>query len=54
MFKWIKDRCSEMSSWSGDSLSAIGVFIRLVGRFVKLAAWEAVAWGAWQLWHKDR
>ena len=53
MFKWLKDRCSEMSYWSGASLIALGVLIILGGPFVKLAAWVAVAWGAWSIWHKD-
>ena len=53
MFNWLKNRVKEMSSWSGASLIALGVLIILGGPFVKLAAWAAVAWGAWSIWHKD-
>ena len=53
MFNWVKNRCKEMSSWSGASLIALGVLIILGGPFVKLAAWAAIAWGAWSIWHKE-
>jgi len=53
MFNWLKNRVKEMSSWSGASLIALGVLIILGGPFVKLAAWAAIAWGAWSIWHKD-
>ena len=36
MFNWLKNRCKEMSSWSGASLIALGVLIILGGPFVKL------------------
>ena len=53
MFNWLKFRCKEMSSWSGASLIALGVLVILGGPFVKLAAWAAIAWGAWSIWHKE-
>ena len=53
MFNWLKNRVKEMSSWSGASLIALGVLIILGGPFVKLAAWAAIAWGAWSIWHKE-
>ena len=53
MFNWLKLRCKEMSSWSGASLIALGVLIILGGPFVKLAAWAAIAWGVWSIWHKE-
>ena len=38
MINWIKGRLSEMSSWSGASLIALGMLI---------------AWGAWSIIKKD-
>ena len=53
MINWIKGRLSEMSSWSGASLIALGMLIILGGPFVKIAAYAAVAWGAWSIIRKD-
>ena len=53
MFNWIKDRVKEMSSWSGASLIAFGLLVVLGGPFVKIAAYAAIAWGAWSIYKKD-
>tara|TARA_B100001113_G_C20697394_1_gene443536 strand:+ start:391 stop:552 length:162 start_codon:yes stop_codon:yes gene_type:complete len=53
MINWIKGRLSEMSSWSGASLIALGMLIILGGPFVKIAAYAAVAWGVWSIIRKD-
>ena len=50
---WLKDRVKEVSSWSGASLIALGMFIILGGPFVKIAAWAAVAWGIISVVKKD-
>ena len=53
MINWIKDRVKEMSSWSGASLIAVGLLVVLGGPFVKIAAYAAIAWGAWSIYKKD-
>ena len=53
MINWIKDRVKEMSSWSGASLIAFGFLVVLGGPFVKIAAYAAIAWGAWSIYKKD-
>ena len=53
MINWIKDRAKEMSSWSGGSLIAFGLLVVLGGPFVKIAAYAAIAWGAWSIYKKD-
>ena len=53
MINWIKGTLSEMSSWSGASLIALGMLIILGGPFVKIAAYAAVAWGVWSIIKKD-
>ena len=45
MLDWIKDRCKEMSSWSGASLIVIGLVILMGGPFLNLLAWAALIWG---------
>ena len=50
---WITNRVKEMSSWSGASLIALGMLIVLGGPFVKIAAYAAIAWGAWSIIKKD-
>ena len=50
---WLKDRVKEMSSWSGASLIAFGFLVVLGGPFVKIAAYAAIAWGAWSIYKKD-
>jgi uncharacterized ion transporter superfamily protein YfcC len=42
---WIKKRVTEISTWSGASLIALGVLIVLGGPFVNLAAYGAIIWG---------
>jgi hypothetical protein len=42
---WIKERVTEISTWSGASLIALGVLIVLGGPFVNLAAYGAIIWG---------
>jgi len=50
---WLKDRVKEVSSWSGASLTALGMLIILGGPFVKIAAYAAVAWGIISVVKKD-
>lgn len=47
--EWIKDRLVERTSLDGVALIAIGGVILLAGPFAKIAAWAAIAYGAWTL-----
>lgn len=46
---WIKDRLVERTSLDGAILIAIGGVILLAGPLAKIAAWAAIAYGAWTL-----
>jgi len=46
---WIKDRIVERTSLDGVVLIAVGGIILLAGPFAKIAAWAAIAYGAWTL-----
>ena len=42
---WIKERLTEISTWSGASLIALGLLVVLGGPLVKIAAYAAIIWG---------
>jgi|TARA_R110002124_G_scaffold55768_3_gene157960 hypothetical protein len=50
---WIKERLEERTSWNGAALIAVGVIVLIAGPFAKLAAYVAIAYGAWTIWSKD-
>ena len=50
MKNWIKDRLDERTSWDGAALVAVGVIVLIAGPFAKLAAYAAIAYGAWTIW----
>ena len=52
--KWVKDRVDERTSWDGTVLIAVGVVVLIAGPFAKLAAWGAIAYGAWTLSKKAK
>lgn len=43
--KWINSRLEERTSWDGAVLIA--------GPFAKLAAYGAIAYGAWTIWKSE-
>ena len=45
IMNWIKERLSEISTWSGASLIALGLLVVLGGPLVKIAAYAAIIWG---------
>ena len=45
MWKWIKDRFVERTSWDGGAMIAIGLIVLLLGPWAKYAALAAIAWG---------
>jgi hypothetical protein len=51
--KWIKHRLDERTSWDGAVLIAVGLVILIAGPFAKLAAYGAIAYGAWTIWKKE-
>ena len=53
MKNWIKDRLDERTSWDGAALVAVGVIVLIAGPFAKLAAYSAIAYGAWTIWKSE-
>tara|TARA_R110002167_G_scaffold78539_1_gene217177 strand:+ start:398 stop:646 length:249 start_codon:yes stop_codon:yes gene_type:complete len=45
IMNWIKERLTEISTWSGASLIALGLLVVLGGPLVKIAAYAAIIWG---------
>ena len=53
MKSWINNRVAERTSWDGAALIAIGVVILFAGPFAKIAAYAAIAYGAWTIWKSE-
>ena len=53
MINWVKSRVEERSSWDGAALIALGVIILIAGPFAKIAAYAAIAYGAWTIWKSE-
>ena len=53
MKNWIKNRLDERTSWDGAALIAVGVIVLIAGPFAKLAAYAAIAYGAWTIFKKE-
>jgi len=51
--QWIKNRLDERTSLDGAVLIAVGLVILIAGPFAKLAAYGAIAYGAWTIWKKE-
>ena len=49
MFTWIKDRLKEKASHGGLGLVAVGLIILFLGSWVNIAAYAAIAYGAYQI-----
>ena len=45
---WLLDRLSEKASHGGLGLVAVGLIILFLGSWVNIAAYGAIAFGAWQ------
>ena len=52
MKNWIKARIEERTSIDGAALIALGVIVLIAGPFAKIAAYAAIAYGAYQVWKK--
>ena len=46
---WLKGRLTERTSLDGVALIAVGGVILLAGPFAKIAAYAAIAYGAWTI-----
>tara|TARA_B100001057_G_scaffold438420_1_gene470901 strand:- start:343 stop:549 length:207 start_codon:yes stop_codon:yes gene_type:complete len=51
--KWINSRIEERTSWDGAMLIALGLVILIAGPFAKLAAYIAIAYGAWTIYKSE-
>ena len=51
--KWINSRIEERTSWDGAMLIAIGLVVLIAGPFDKLAAYGAIAYGAWRIYKSE-
>ena len=53
MIKWLKSRIEERTSWDGAALILMGVIVLIAGPFAKIAAYAAIAYGAWTIYKKE-
>ena len=50
---WVKGRIGERTSWDGGVLIAIGLIGLLAKPLIGIAAWAAIAYGAWTIYKKE-
>ena len=53
MKDWSKARIEERTSIDGAALIALGLIVLIAGPFAKIAAYAAIAYGAWTIWKKE-
>ena len=53
MIKWLKSRIDERTSWDGAALIALGVIVLIAVPLAKIAAYAAIAYGAWTIYKKE-
>mgnify|MGYP000621922811 FL=1 len=53
MTNWINNKVAERTPWAGAALIAVGVVILFAGPFAKIAAYAAIAYGAWTIWKSE-
>ena len=51
--KFITSRLEERTSLDGAILIALGILILIAGPFAKIAAYGAIAYGAWTIYKKE-
>lgn len=54
MKKWINARLGERTSWDGAVLIVAGVVVLIASPLADIAAYGAIAWGAWTLIKKEK
>jgi hypothetical protein len=52
--KFITSRLEERTSLDGAILIVLGVLILIAGPFAKLAAYAAIAYGAWTIYKREK
>jgi hypothetical protein len=50
---WVSERFEERTSWDGAMLIGVGVIVLIAGPLAKLAAYAAIAYGAWTLYKSE-
>ena len=50
---WVEKRFKERTSWDGAMLIGVGLVVLIAGPFAKLAAYAAIAYGAWTIWKSE-
>ena len=50
---WLLARWAERTSWNGAWLIGIAVAVLVGAPFIKMAAYGAIAYGAWQIWQAE-
>jgi len=50
---FITSRLEERTSWDGAMLIAMGLIVLIAGPFAKLAAYIAIAYGAWTIYKSE-
>jgi len=53
-YNWVKNRLKERTSYDGVALIGVGVAIIIAGPFTKIAAYAAIAYGAWTLYKEEK
>ena len=51
---FITSRLNERTSMDGAILIAVGLIVLIAGPFAKLAAYGAIAYGAWTIYKKEK
>ena len=51
--QWVIARAKERTSWDGSVLIAAGICFIVLGPLAEMAAYVAIAYGAWTIWKKE-
>jgi hypothetical protein len=54
MTSWVVARLKERTSWDGIVCCAAGAAFILLGPLAKIAAYGAIAYGAWTIWKSEK
>jgi hypothetical protein len=53
MMNWVTSRLAERTSWDGIVLIGAGAAFIILGPLAKVAAYGAIAYGAWTIYKKE-
>ena len=51
MLTWLKNRMMEIHNWGGVGMIAVGLVVILSASFAQWAAYAAIAYGLYSIWH---